>query len=132
MPHATHKRYLESLTEVPHLQSTLHSRYIGFVSNLNDSKKIHLQVLFHMCHRNQLSNTGRNIKFIKNQYEVESFKNMIEKKQAIKKNRVHPLEDGEHWKIEIIEELSLCRRGCLEIAMEEEDIDAMLEAVTTD
>ena len=48
------------------------------------------------------------------------------------KLRVNPLENYEEWKIEIIEELSLCRRGSLEIEMEEEDIDAMLEAVTTD
>ena len=46
--------------------------------------------------------------------------------------RVNPLEDGEEWKIGIIEELSLCRRGCLQIEMEEADIDAMLEAVTLD
>ena len=45
---------------------------------------------------------------------------------------MNPLEDEENWKIEIIQELSLCRRGCLDIEMDEEDIDAMLEAVTID
>ena len=132
LPYATHKRYLESLTEVPHIQSTLHSRYLGFISNLNESKKPHLQMLFHLCHRNHLSNTGRNISYLQDQYEAETLQDLIRKKQAIKKFRVYPLNEGEVWKIGIIEELSLCKRGCLEIDMEKVDIDAMLEAVTTD
>ena len=85
-----------------------------------------------MCHRNQLSNTGRNISYLQDKYEVDSLKDLIVKKQGIKKQRVNPLEDEENWKIEIIQELSLCRRGCLDIEMDEEDIDAMLEAVTID
>ena len=132
LPHATHKRYLESLTEVPHIQSTLHSRYLGFISNLRDSRKDHLQVLFNITQRNQLTNTGRNITYLQCQYEANSIKDLIKKKQDIKKTRVNPLENEEEWKIEIIEELSLCRRGCLEIEMEDKDIDAMLEAITTD
>ena len=132
LPYATHKRFLESLTEVPHIQSTLHSRYIGFISNLNDSKKDHLQVLFNFCQRNQLSNTGRNIHYLEQQYEVDSLKDLINKKQVIKKIRVNPLKDDEEWKIGIIEELSLCRRGCLEIELKDDDIDAMLEAIATD
>ena len=66
------------------------------------------------------------------QYEANSIKDLIKKKQDIKKTKVNPLENDEEWKIGIIEELSLCRRGCLEIEMEDEDIDAMLEAITTD
>ena len=54
---------------------------------------------------------------------------LIRNKQVIKKLRVNPLEDGEEWKVGIIEELSLCRRGCLEIELKDDDIDAMLEAI---
>ena len=35
----THTRFIESLSKVPHLQPTLHGRYIGFIYNLNSSKK---------------------------------------------------------------------------------------------
>ena len=89
-------------------------------------------MLFHLCHRNHLSNTGRNISYLQDQYEAENLQDLIRKKQAIKKFRVYPLNEGEDWKIGIIEELSLCKRGCLEMDMEKVDIDAMLEAVTTD
>ena len=69
---------------------------------------------------------------LQDQYEAETLKDLIGKKQAIKKFRVYPLNEEEVWKIDIIEDLSLCKRGCLEIDMEKDDIDAMLEAVTTD
>ena len=88
--------------------------------------------MVNICQRNQLSNTGRNIQYLENQYEVDSLKDLIRKKQVIKKLRVNPLEDGEEWKVQIIEELSLCRRGCLEIDLKDVDIDAMLEAIATD
>jgi hypothetical protein len=39
LPHPTHTRFLESLSPVPHLESTLMSRYVGFSDNLLKSKK---------------------------------------------------------------------------------------------
>ena len=46
LPYATHKRFLESLTEVPHLQSTLHSRYVGFANSLMESSKRQIKMIF--------------------------------------------------------------------------------------
>ena len=46
LPHKTHTRFLESLTSVPHLESTLMSRYIGFIDNLVKSKKSLLKLIF--------------------------------------------------------------------------------------
>ena len=45
LPFETHKRFVESLTPVPHLQSTLHGRYVGFLENLNVSKKPEIKLL---------------------------------------------------------------------------------------
>ena len=134
LPYATHTRFIESLTEVPHLKSMLHSRYIGFISNLNDSKKPQLKMLFNSCQLNQLSNTGRNISELLKCYEMESLDRLIEKKHVIKKMRVYPLEEGEDWKIKFLEELSLIKKGFLDVDMElkESDIEIMLESVATD
>ena len=49
----------------------------------------------------------------------------------IKKNRVNPLEEGEDWKINIIEELSLAKFGFLEIDLNENYIEVMLELIAT-
>ena len=68
LPFAAHKRYVESLTEVPHLQSTLYGQYIGFVENLGNSQKLQLQMLFSMYKDDQSSNTGQNIEYIVQTY----------------------------------------------------------------
>ena len=85
LPYATHKRFVESLTEVPHLKSMLHSRYIGFLSNLKDSKKPQLKMLFNICQKNQLSNTGSNISELLKYYEMDSLDGLIEKKTSLKR-----------------------------------------------
>ena len=48
--------------------------------------------------------------------------------------RVNPIDDGEEWKINIMEELVLMKKGFLEVDMdlEEDDIDIMLESIATD
>ena len=132
LPYATHKRFVESLTEVPHLQSTLHSRYIGFISNLKDSVKPQLQILFNICHRNLLSNTGRNIYYLLNDYKTDSVEGLIFKKQVIKRMRVNPLEEGEDWKVKFIEELSLTKKGFLNIDIDDNHINTMLEEICTE
>ena len=122
------------MTEVPHLQTTLHSRYVGFISNLKDSAKPQLQMLFSIGQNNQLSNTGRNISELQKEYGTKSVVDLINKKHLIKNMRVNPLEEGEEWKVKFIEELSLIKKGFLEIDMEmqEKDLDLMLESVAID
>ena len=132
LPFATHKRIVESLTEVPHIQSSLHGTYIGFIENLSNSVKTQLQVLFNICKHNQFSNTGQNIAYLKQEYDLDDMKALIENKHIVKKNRVNLLEEGEEWKIDIIEELSLIKKGFLKIDMDEDDIEVMLESITTD
>ena len=46
LPYATHTRFLESLSPAPHLESTLMSRYIGFIDNLVKTKKNVLSLIF--------------------------------------------------------------------------------------
>ena len=46
--------------------------------------------------------------------------------------RLNPLEEGEDWKIDLIEELSLAKMGFLEIDLDESDIAVMLHSLTTD
>ena len=91
-------------------------------------------MLFSICQNNQLSNTGRNISELQKEYELESVENLINKKHVIKNMRVNPLEEGEEWKVKFLEELSLIKKGFLEIDMEmqEKDLDLMLESVAID
>ena len=106
LPFASHKRFVESMTEVPHLQSMLHGRYIGFLENLRNSKKVHLQVLFNMCKLDQCSNTGQNISYLLKTCELNDLNDLIKNRHSIKNGRINPLEEGEDWKVQMIEELS--------------------------
>ena len=69
LPFQTHKRFVESLCNVPHLQSTLHGRYIGFINSLKSSKKPAMQVLFNVTANNLQSNTGQNLDYLLQKYK---------------------------------------------------------------
>ena len=127
LPFETHKRFVESLTDVPHIQAQLEGRYIGFVENLKKSNKINLQVLLNICRYDQSSNTGQNISYLMRCHELVNLEQLIKSKFDIKNKRIHPLEEGEVWKIALIEELSMIKLGFLEIEMDEKDINKMLQ-----
>ena len=49
LPYNTHTYFIEQLTDCPHMQSMLHSRFVGFSRSLKTSKKFHVNVLFALC-----------------------------------------------------------------------------------
>ena len=88
LPIPTHKRFVESLTNVPHLQSTLHGRYIGFLKSLQESLKPQMTMLINYCVSNQNSNTGKNIEYLLTLYQKGSVSSLIDSKFDIKRTRV--------------------------------------------
>ena len=68
LPHATHNRFLESLSPVPHLDSVLMGRYIGFIESLHKSNKVAVQLLFNAIREDLSSLTGQNLNFSLNKY----------------------------------------------------------------
>ena len=73
--HATHTRFLESLSPVPHLESVLTGRYLGFVGHLVTTN---------------------------------------------------------NWKISMINELALVKRGILELDFDDNNLEAILEQICAD
>ena len=51
LPYSTHVRLLEPLSPVPHLESVLTSRYVGFVENLSKSAKSPVKFLCKLDHK---------------------------------------------------------------------------------
>ena len=131
LPFGCHTRFVESLTDLPHLQSVLHSRYAGFVKNLNNSNKIHIKMLLGICENNLLTNTGQNISFLMNKYNCESRVELENMKYKIKNTRVYDLPDNEKWKTNLIEELSLMKLGLVEETLNEDEIKFLLEDLCT-
>ena len=114
LPFATHKRFLESLTTIPHLQSMLHGRYLGFIGNLKKTSKPHLNMLFNICKADLSCNTGQNIDFLSREWNTQDLDLLISKKYIVKNSRINPLDKDEEWKIKMIEEMSLSKLGFLE------------------
>ena len=48
-----------------------------------------------------------------------------------KRIRVNQLEEGEEWKVNLLDELCLAQKGHIELDMSSDDIDMILEAIAT-
>ena len=118
LPFSTHKRFVESMVELPHLQSMLHGRYIGFMENLSSTIKPHLQIIFTMCLSDQSCNTGENLPYLLNLYETYDLRTLILKKHTVKINRVNPILEGEEWKCQMIKECVSPRWASCQLILE--------------
>ena len=97
LPHPTHTRFLESLCPVPHLESVLTGRYIGFAQNLARSNNKLVNLLFHSCFTDMSSVTGQNLNFLLVKYQKSSLADLFMEKNNIKKSRVYNLPSEETW-----------------------------------
>ena len=68
LPYPTHNRFLEALSPVPHLDSTLCARYIGFVESLSKCSKPLIRLLFDSLRHDISSQTGENVKYLLDKY----------------------------------------------------------------
>ena len=131
LPYNSHNRFFESMNTIPHLQSTLHSRYIGFIGNIIQSKKPHMKIMSNLCIHNLTTVTGRNIEFLMSTYSCQSISELMSMKYDIKNRRVYELQDEEKWKIPLLEELCLVNNQNLDLDFDEEFIQTILNDVAT-
>ena len=130
LPYATHTRFLESLSPVPHLESVLAGRYIGFLQSAHSSNKSVIKLLSFSCSSNLRSQTGSNIYYLMKQHSKFSLGDLFAEKNVLKKKRIYELED-EKWKINLVEEISLVRKEHLELEYEVKDLEDILHLVCT-
>ena len=132
LPHATHTRFLESLSPVPHLESVLTGRYLGFVGHLVTAKNPVLGLIFRTCKYNISSQTGHNIRYLLDKHNKVAIVDLVAEKITLKKSRVYSLPDEETWKISIIKELALVKRGILQLDFDDNNLEAILEQICAD
>ena len=132
LPHPTHTRYLESLSPVPHLEAVLMGRYIGFIENLAKSQKSLLKLIFNSCSMDKGSLTGQNVAYLLQKYGKLSVAELTTDKQSIKVARVYPLQRDEFWKIAMIEEITLLKKGLVDIDFDLDNLTEILEHICTE
>ena len=84
LPYNTNNRFLESLNDTPHLQSIIHSRYIGFMSNIFKSQNPQMKILLNHCKNNMNTVTGQNLSLLKSKYNCDSIQDLVSLKASIK------------------------------------------------
>ena len=131
LPYATHTSFLESLSPVPHLESVLLGRYIGFLQNLSQSEHPILTVIFNSTWCDLSSLTGQNVKFLLGKFQKQDLAALIAGKQSLIKSRIHSLKEEDAWKINLIEEISLIKKEHLETSFDEEDLEEILKFICT-
>ena len=131
LPFATHTRFLESLSPVPHLESVLTGRYLGFLKSFLRSENCALTLIFSSCSSDMSSKTGQNIKYMQDKHKMDSMAKLVAKKNNLKKLRVYSLPEEENWKVSLMKEVALVRKGQLELDFEDKNLEEILEAICT-
>ena len=66
-------------------------------------------------------------------YKKVTLKDLVIERQTLKKSRVYSLPDEELWKIPVMEELAMVKRGIFEFDVFDDDqVDTLLELMCTD
>ena len=131
LPHQTHKNFVEQLTDCPHLQSMLHSRYVGFSKSLQFSKKFEVRLLFNLCKYDLTTVTGSNLKSLMTIYDCSSLESLIDNKYQISTKSVNSMCEEDQWKVLLLEDLVEMRDGRSEANLSLEEINDLILLVTT-
>ena len=70
-----------------------------------------LGLILSPCQNNISSQTGQNIRYLMDKNKMATVKDLAVERQTLNKSRVYNLPDEELWKIPVMEELALVKRG---------------------
>ena len=130
LPLPTHRRLIEPLSGYPHISTVLMKRFLGFLSQIENSKKLIPKQLLNLVKFDVRSTTGHNLRKIMletNRTSVESVKS-----SDINSVRYHPLNKDEQWKVNLVHELNDLKYGKLELDnFSDEEIEEMISFACT-
>jgi len=130
LPHGTHTRYLESLSEIPHLESTLEGRFVGFLDGLVKSSKYVIGLILSQSATNISTLTGNNIAHLLSKHSLRTIGELCANKRQIKNMRRTKIDVDDEWRINFIEEMSLAKKGMIEIDFDRDDLEIILKDVS--
>ena len=85
LPHAPPTRFLESLSPVPHLESVLTGRYLGFVGHLVTTNNAVLGLICKTCQYNISSQTEQNIRYLLDKHNKVALGDLVAERITLKK-----------------------------------------------
>ena len=130
LPLPTHRRLIEPLSGYPHISTVLMKRFLGFLSQIENSRKLIPKLLLNLVKFDVRSTTGHNLRKIMldtNRTSVESVKS-----SDINSVKYHPLNEDEQWKVNLVHELNGLKYGKLELDnFSDEEIEEMISFACT-
>ena len=84
-----------------------------------------------LCSPDIGSQTGQNINYLLQKYSKQTLTELVNDRNIGKKTIVTPISETESWKLKIIEEVSLVRKGQLEADFDDLMLDEILDYICT-
>ena len=104
----THKYLIEPLSQCTHPKVLMCSRYMKFVDSLISCKKPEIRFLAELCMNDKRTVMGQNLsKIAENCGLPEKDINSLTVKENM---RAYPVPDNEMWRVDMLNELILCRQ----------------------
>ena len=129
LPWATHRYFIEPLTESQHVSRTLVKRYMSFIEKIKKSSKSSLKQLLEISKNDVRQTTGHNLRSI---MELTG-KNTIEELDTRNVDfDYHKVKETDAWRINFAKELVEIRGGDLEVqGIESDELQQILEYICT-
>ena len=129
LPLQSHRYFICSISESNHVKSMLISRFISFTQKIESSVKKSVTHLFNIVKNDAQSITGSNLRNIRLLLEKDdSFK--LSKTDA-NEVKYHPVDDENVWKVRFLKELIEIKHGDLTVDLDHEEIQEMIDHIST-
>ena len=112
MPWATHRYYIEPMTEQPHLRKVLIKRYLSFLAKIKTSEKKPLKNLLELSMKDLRTTTGKNLRWIMLMTGKSTVDDLGPADADILE--YHEVPEEESWRIDFAKEIINIKYGELE------------------
>ena len=130
LPVATHRYFMEPLTEKPHLSRTLIKRYLSFIGKIETSGKKALQALLEIVKKDVRTTTGSNLRRI---MLLAGKSSTLDLQEADRLIEYHQVPECQAWRINFLQELVEVQQEGLEAhGMVKAELDQILNYICTE
>ena len=130
VPLQTHHYFLEPLAETRHLKFTLIKRFLGFISQIQNSKKILPNILLQTIRRDCRSTTGSNLRNILLLTSKDDISDLVP--SDVSKMEYQPVNANDEWRISMVKELIDVKWGQAVIGnLSDSEVDDIIEDICT-
>ena len=130
LPLQTHRTFIEPVSKCKHLKYVLLERFLSFLNQIENSKKLVPKQMLHFIKHDVRSTTGSNLRNLL----LLTDKNTIDElcKDDIRKLKYHQIDCKDAWKVKMINEITDVNFNKLEVEnFSHEELDEILSHLCT-